>query len=145
MSRPTISFSCECGAKLTAKPSDKDRTSRCPKCKVAIHIPASLDDFDPRLSKATAEDIVGEFDNREIGAILITFDQSALDEDEIYLANLKLSINHTYSAGLDEIKSIIIRLAGALLDENTVADVANNLSDRRSSQGGITPQTDQKL
>lgn len=113
-----LSIEChKCGSSLTAKLKPLARKSPCPKCGAAIDIPASdLDFVDPRVSKATPDEIIQAFDDRDLGAILITFNPDGID-DQSLLSKMQLSVSHTDNTDEEVIRAIVIRLAGVLLEE----------------------------
>ena len=79
---------------------------------------AECDDEDARLSVATTEQMISELEDRDIGAILITFDYGDLT-DLGDLSGLKLAIANTDNLESEDVKAVLMWLGAAMMQRRS--------------------------
>ena len=72
---------------------------------------AEMEKNDPRLSYATSEQIVAEFEQRNLGAILITFEVEGVDFcDPSSTVGLRFDISHSLNLSKAEVSALLFTL-----------------------------------
>jgi hypothetical protein len=81
--------------------------------KMREEVLSEIDEEDCRLSKATLSQIVEELDNRDLGAILISFERDDVDISDI--AGAKINVSFSDNLTETEMRAILVALGQAAI------------------------------